>query len=399
MNEYDLFDAIGGVEDDLLHRSEQTAAIKIPFRKLLITAAAVMLLAVTAIAAPAVRNWFSAQGSELFREGVVLEPDENGLGGGYAAASYDVTLVLEDAEDAPQLIEDLRIPTYFIDNGWTVTVSSLDKSGIGTACFFFQPADDQSVGVLFKQDTFNASSPWDPVREQWYCVPGTLDGELIEQPITIGEWDATLYITPPWYEETVGSDPGQKAVIWSDGEYAYCMEFDYDMELSFIEEVILSLDSVDMNDYEQTPEDPQPMKPIETFYSLGMVPEGFEFEERSWQVNNAWETYYLDFEHFIILHQCVIASEENYGPYMDIEGELQSMKLDQRDFTAEEYQVDDVQVTVIRETNAGPDLMWYLDEYCFCLSFSYDPGLTDAELLDYYRSVQPMEDFTDHLTD
>ena len=72
-----------------------------------------------------------------------------------------------------------------------------------------------------------------------------------------------------------------------------------------MEEAILSLDSVDMNDYEETPEEPQPMKPIETFYSLGMVPEGFEFEQRTWQVNNAWETYSIDFDHFITLHQCV----------------------------------------------------------------------------------------------
>ena len=305
MNEFDLFDAIGGVDDELLTRSERRIARKLPLRKALIAAAAVMLLAVTAVAAPAIQNWFFASDSELAREGVVLEPDENGMGGGYSPASYDVTLVLEDAADAPQLIEDLRIPTYFIENGWTVTVPSLDKDGTGTACFFFQPADDQGVGVLFKQDTFIASSPWDAVREQWYCIPGTLDGELEEQAITIGSLDATLYITPPWYDEEVGGSPGQKTVIWSDGEYAYFLEFDYDMELPFMEEVILSLDSVDMNDYEETPEEPQPMKPIETFYSLGMVPEGFEFEQRTWQVNNAWETYSLDFDHFITLHQCV----------------------------------------------------------------------------------------------
>ena len=60
MNEYDLFDAMGGIDDDLLLRAEHRPVRKIPIRRALIAAAAVMLLAVTAIATPAIREWFSA---------------------------------------------------------------------------------------------------------------------------------------------------------------------------------------------------------------------------------------------------------------------------------------------------------------------------------------------------
>ena len=65
MNEYDLFDAMNGIDDDLLLRSEHRPVRKIPIRRTLIAAAAVMLLAVTAIATPAVREFISAKGSEL----------------------------------------------------------------------------------------------------------------------------------------------------------------------------------------------------------------------------------------------------------------------------------------------------------------------------------------------
>lgn len=50
MNKYDLFDALGGVDEDLLERSERKAHKRLSLRKPLIAAAAVMLMVISVFA-------------------------------------------------------------------------------------------------------------------------------------------------------------------------------------------------------------------------------------------------------------------------------------------------------------------------------------------------------------
>lgn len=389
MNEYDLFDAMGGIDDDLLLRSESRPVRKIPIRRALIAAAAVMLLTVTAIATPAVREFISAKGSELVSGDIYITLEKLGLVDFYVPPSYEVALEVPNTPDVPKYIQDFRIPTYFEKNGWImdhVEISSATNPDAMTALFF--APDNPVPQVFFLQHIFYPSD--DPEILQYsFLQKGMQDGELTEESINVGDYEATVY--------------NGNTLIWTDGQYAYELIFHCGTTPNEIEAAALSMKSVDLLAGDHTVLEDQLTDryktPIDTFYTLSKLPEGFTFVNRGWDVNNAWENYMLDSWHHITFAQCVNASPENLGPCFSIEDEMLGRALDQKVFTAEEYTIDGVDVTIFRSEDGTPKLMWYLDNYCFDLWFSYDPGLTDEELLDYYRSVQPMPDYTENLTD
>ena len=389
MNEYDLFDAMGGIDDDLLLRSEHRPVRKLPIRRALIAAAAVMLLAVTAIATPAVREFISAKGSELVSGDIYITLEKLGLVDFYVPPSYEVALEVPNTPDVPEYIQDFRVPTYFVENGWImdhVEISSTTNPDAMTALFF--APDNPVPQVFFLQHIFCPSD--DPEILQYsFLQKGMQDGELTEESITVGDYEATVY--------------NGNTLIWTDGQYAYELIFHCGTTPNEIEAAALSMKSVDLLAGDHTVLEDQLTDryktPIDTFYTLSKLPEGFTFVNRGWDVNNAWENYMLDSWHHITFAQCVNASPENLGPCFSIEDEMLGRALDQKVFTAEEYTIDGVDVTIFRSEDGTPKLMWYLDNYCFDLWFSYDPGLTDEELLDYYRSVQPMPDFTENLTE
>lgn len=398
MNKHDLFEAMGGIDDDLLARSEQRPARKLPLRKALIAAAAVMLLAATAVATPGIRDWIASFQSEQTRDGGLREYGDGTLG--YSEATYKVTLEVENAEDAPEGIKEYRMPAYFAENNWTITPLILyPDDPYMSAVFSYYSPGDAAQWVLFEQNWLYSTSSGDTTKSYKYYIPAGLYGEIEEHPVTIGDWDATLYITPPSEIEDAVSLSGQQTVIWSDGTYAYCLECSYNMPYEMIEKIILSLAPVDVSVYGTVdPDDNSLRKPIEEFYTLSKVPEDFGLWMRSWDVNNAGEFWENEDRDVIHIGQSVPLSGENDGPALSIEDTLYDLEYSRVDFTKEEIVVDGLDVTIVRMEDSIL-VMWYTEDYGFSIEFRGSFDLTTDELAEYVRSVVPMEDFTDHLTE
>ena len=393
MNEYDLFDAFGGIDDELLNRSEYRAVRKFPIRKALIAAAAVMLLAVTVVAAPKLRELLFGSEIELYHKGIMYA--ENDLCFSVDAA-YEVDMTLPCAENAPMSIEEYYLPSYFEKNNWNCDSSFVDPNmeHIGARYLFSVPGKPQ-YWVIFEQSPFSLLEPRG--RSQFLMNAGRT-GIVIERAITIGDVEGTMYVVEP--SEPDG-EPGQKNLVWSDGEYAYLMECGWAVSDEMIAMIAESLASVeDITPYATEPADAWsevPRLPIETFYTLETIPGDFHLTERYWDINLARQHWENSEGESITLFQDCVVSEFNGGPMLSIDMTMAEVLTSLDSYEYEAVNENGLFHHIVYQ-HGDTYAMWQTEEYVFLLRFN-GQRLTPDEMMVHIRNVQPMPDFTDHLTE
>ncbi len=394
MNEYDLFDAFGGIDPDLLERSERKPIRKLPIRKALIAAAAVLALTATVFAAPKLKELlFGSRISHQVNTGIMYA--DNGLCFSVDAC-YEVDLTLPCAETAPQYIEEHRLPTYFEENGWNCDSShvTLEDNYFGVHYLFSVP-DAPQYWVFFEQAPFSLQEPRG--RRQFLMNAGRT-GVVVETAITIGEIEGKVYMVEP---SEADGEPGQKNLVWSDGEYAYYMECGNQVTDEMIAGIVLSLAPLeDITPYYEeydpgVPEDR--MLPIETFYTLADVPEGYTLTQRRWNINIAHQEWELDDTHAICFSQDRLISEFNAGPALSIDGTMADVMTCMEPYEYDPTEVNGIIYHIVRQ-QGDTFAMWQDEEYVYLLRFT-GQDLPTRTMMAFIDTVEPMPNFTDHLTE
>ena len=401
MNKYDLFDAMNGIDDDLLLRSDRKAVRKFPIRKALIAAAAVMALAVTAMASPAVREWFFHPGIEEENEAnafytLVAGFAEDGTpiqheSFGWQESVGRVDLNVEGVVSAPQTIRQLRVPTYFQSQDWDYTpfVQFPDEEFrwyLGTwQRWISENGEEKGQYLIFQQDVINLEYADLPAGHGQFFIDLGNNAPVEEKTLTIDSIEYQIYIVGESNLDGMVGFPAHTDVVWFDGEYAYYMETG-GMDLEMITDILRSVAPA------QNPAEyirPARYDSIDTYYILSDVPENLPqtgCELRDYRFWNCWG----DFENGISLEQVRDQKDGNDVYSVDIPVTLSDLRIQYPDAVFETMDVDGMTVSIVRHGN-DTEAYWQQDGCCFTLSLYGDPLASTEEISNLIRSVLPVE--------
>ena len=320
MNEYDLFDAFGGIDNDLLECSERRPVRKFPLRKALIAAAAVMVMAVTVVASPAIRALLFPAAPVQTSEGKRRIYGE--LYKDIRSAEYRIDLEISSTAPLPSEVEEVRLPNFMIENNWLVSYGEIDAHNSEGPVHFkwwdrnspkwvtFEQLTIPAEGVAFKLETYHGA-------------------ELRQESVIVGELELQ-YLNIPGYtnRETWEFYPEATAVYWSDGEYAYHLECSRDVTEEELAQIVLSVGVVeDVSPYLKNDPDNDSllieMPPLDIHRMPTAIPDGYALKvcvDEDWLVRWIWENEEGCTIHFTEAHSNIytdLFTAKSYQDYPD----------------------------------------------------------------------------------
>ena len=398
MNEYDLFDAFGGIDDDLLERSERRPVRKFPLRKALIAAAAVMVMAVTVVASPAIRALLFPAVPVQTSEGKRRIYGE--LYKDIRSAEYRIDLEVSSTAPLPSEIEEVRLPHYMIEQDWLVSYGEIDARYSEGPVHFkwwdrespkwvtFEQLPIPAEGVSFRLETYHGA-------------------ELRQESITVGDLELRYFNIPGYTNrETWEFYPEATAVYWSDGEYAYHLECSSDVTAEELAEIVLSVGAVeDVTPYLKNDPDNDgqliEMPPLDVHRMPTFIPKGYELKvcvKDEWNVRWIWENEAGSTIRLTGGHGHIVTDLFTAESYKDHPG-----------YAHEELQVNECTVHFIRYSGCLW-LIWDDGNSCeaanvniplhhiYSLRWEGEDGMTHEEMLAIMESLEEVEDLSQYLT-
>jgi len=406
MNEYDLFEAFGGVDEDLLERSEAKTPRRLSLRKPLIAAAAVILLAVTVFAVPAIRELLFHTDMTMVTEGgrhiygdLYVDIDDD---------VYRIDLKLEKADGLPTSIEEVRLPGYMLENDWLVRYGEIDAVNSDSPVRFSWWDRNSPKWVTFEQKCIPTDGAFP--GEGCFELQTYHGAEMKQETIRYSAAEIICYSIPAYRnEDTWEAYSRETAVYWSDGSYVYHLRCSRDVTPEDIAKIVLSVGPVrDVTPYLKNDPENDAIElvspPLDVFKMPTAIPEGYTLKvcaDNGWHINWIWE----DADgHTITLTES----------HSTIETELMIHEMIQKNssnsaYTREEFQRDDTTYYIFAN-NRSFNILWEEGPRCssdqavnffgHVYDFHFDCGgsMSRTEMLAVINSMTAVEDLTPYLT-
>lgn len=434
MNYYELFAAEAPAQTEsaenvrirTLRKIEQTKQGRLPtrpLRRVLIAAAAAILLIGGVFAAPVIWNALNAVDTKLASNSVLLHTETGVL----AREGYlEITPELTPNENAPKTIETYYIPQ--LCENWdpiTLYYTTEEAPTMQKDAFFAWRLPDGGYVQLRQHPLadYNAESPLDTVSLGFgsdYTLSERQFGEILAQCIAVPpsdcaepmDWSGdSKYFLPPGYgaysagvlllgdadgtcenmDESTGLSnmhhPGLQKLWWSDGDYLFLLQVNYNMSEETLTEILESFVPVeDFRPYvtlEYTEPVAQEVLPVETPLFPTAVPEGWMLKSTNSQPVDVytWVWSYEDRSGLELIQQ---SSPDSYDiAMMDWYGSTEAV-------TRFEASAQNWSITAF-ESAYKAALLWKSDTDWFILSSSGPDRLDAPALLTIAESLAPVE--------
>lgn len=239
MKQDELFQAIGGLDEEMLAETEEETGRKgrrLGVRVVLV-AALLAGLGVSAVATPLIRNALK-NGSLETNSLAAYTPTNPDNGHSYEIRTHEIRVEIALDETAPEYIETFYIPK--IPEGYPQHYGGLYNQGSLLHCVWsMEGSCDQDI--TFWQ---TARYSYDP--DEIVAIISTPPGD---QPLA----EMRTYADREGYyvqQKPVAELPGKHIFFWSDGSYLYRLELPCEYTDPQIEEIIASVATVsDINAY------------------------------------------------------------------------------------------------------------------------------------------------------